>query len=273
MDKNLKIGLAFLIIASVFFLCSTVAFYILKEAEKEKIVYLKEELKDVVEAKESLAEDLDEIKVVNRNLESRLISLREQAERLSEEVAKEKETKRAAASQLEEEKKKSDGLMADIMKEKEERLNLVQKLSKAEEAYRDLREQFELMIEAKETLEQKFKAMMAKKGVELQRIEVRSTYRRDAEKKKLEFPNERLASGRTRSANVMVVNKKFHFVVTNIGKADGVELETELDIYRSGEFVAKTKVEKLYDKMSAATILPGWENAAIREGDQVYISK
>lgn len=273
MNTSLKIGLVLLIVASVLFLCSTVAFYILREAEKEKIVYLKQELKSVEDARESIAKDLEEIKVVKRNLESKLNSAEEEARRISEELIREKEAKKIIMSQFEEEKKKSDSLMTDIMNEKEKHLNLLQQLSKAEEAYRGLREQFELMVEAKETLEKKFKAMMAKKGVELERIEVRRGYQKDERSADTKFNKPSPMPRSSKNGNVLVVNKKFDFIVANMGKLDGVDVGTELDVYRDTEFIAKTKVEKLYDKMSAATILPGWENATIKEGDQVYVSQ
>lgn len=270
MNRNLKIGLTLLIAASVFFLCSTVAFFILKEAEKEKRLYLERELSDIMKAKESLAQDLEEIKIINRDLESKLSSTKEEAGRISEELVREKEAKRLITSQLEEEKKKSDTLMADIMKEKEERLNLVHQLSQAEESYRELKDQFNLLIEAKETLEDKLKKMMAKKGVELEKIEIKRGYEPEAE---LALKNTPITPGGKRSADVLVVNRKFDFIVTNIGKSDGADVGTELDVYRNDEFIAKTKIEKLYDNMSAAVILPEWKKSNIREGDQVYISQ
>lgn len=297
MNKNLKIGLILLIVASVYFLCSAVAFFIIKESENEKRIYLEEELKEIVAAKEAIALDLSEIKSRNRQLENKLSSVKEQARSISDEILREKEARRLLASQLEAEKKKAERLMADVMTEKEERLNLVYRLSKAEDSYGMLKDQFELMLQAKETLEKKLRDMMAGRGVELERIEVKSEYRRDdrdynyedsrsvaaevapeAEYTYYETEETRDAgysglSGRRKLANVMVVNKKYNFIVSNVGKSDGLEIGSQLDIYRSDTFIAKTQVEKLYDKMSASTILPEWRKARIREGDQVFITE
>lgn len=269
MDKNLKIGLVLLIIASVLFLCCAVAFFILKEAEKEKRLYVEKELSNVIEEKATLTGNLDEMKVLNRNLESKINSAKEEAKRISEELVREKETKKMLALQLEDEKKKSDSLMDDVMAEKEQRLELVQKLTHTEKGLSELQEQYELVLEAKETLEDKLKEMMSKKGVELDRIEVKTA----GYQKTRDEPEEMIQPKIKNDAKVLVVNRKFDFVVANVGKEDGIDIGTELDVLRAGEVVAKTKIEKLYDNMSAATILPEWRNARIKEGDQIRISR
>ncbi|MFH1753389.1 MAG: hypothetical protein ABH875_04320 [Candidatus Omnitrophota bacterium] len=286
MNKNLKIGLLLLILASVYFLVSAVAFFILKESEKDKRAYLEEELSDMVKSRESIASELADFKAKNREIESRLNSVKEQARGISEEILKEKEARRLLTMQLEEEKKKSERLMSDVMAEKEERLSLVHQLSNAEDAQRQLREQYDLIFQAKETLEFKLREMMAGKGVELERIEVTSDYGRDFGREEADTRDEPVweeeieiydepveVSRAPRSGSVMVINSKYNFIVSNIGKVDGVAVGSELDVYRDRSLIAKTKVEKLYEKMSAATILPEWKNARIKEGDVVQIPR
>ncbi|MBL7068498.1 MAG: hypothetical protein ISS34_01395 [Candidatus Omnitrophica bacterium] len=275
LNRNFLIGLSLLIIASVLLLSSTVAFYILKEAEKSKLTLLKNELENVVEMKDIIAEDLEEIKAKNSELELKLSSTSDQARKISEEFSKEKEIKNLMTSQLEHERKKTEEMMSQVLKEKEERLNLSYKLSKVEEDYRRLKEQFELLLEAKEALEAKVRSMMEKKGIELEKIEVKRGYRVEEPKEekifKPQIPGKKeSASKPDTKTTVLVVNRQFNFIVTNIGKLDGAGIGSELDVYRGGEFIAKTRIEKLYDKMSAATILPEWKRARIKEGDQVY---
>ncbi|MEE8359467.1 MAG: hypothetical protein V3S04_00910, partial [Candidatus Omnitrophota bacterium] len=247
--------------------------------------YLEEELRDIVSSKEEIAKELSNMKLKNREIESRLNSVKEQARSISEAIMKEKEARRLLTMQLEEEKKKSERLMSDVMDEKEERLSLVHQIANAEEAYRQLKEQYSLILQAKETLEVKLRESMAGKGVELDRIEVTTDYFSDfneeetyEEEPSWEVESDFYQEAKTaysdpRSANVMVVNKKYNFIVANMGKIDGVSVGSELDIYRGEEFVAKTRIEKLYDKMSASTILPEWKNTRIREGDEVYVSR
>ena len=295
MNKHLKIGLTLMIIASVFFICSTVVFYFLREGEKEKRIYLEGELNEIIEAKKMLAEDLDEIKIINNDLENKLGSSRAEAQRIAKDLEEEKKAKSKLSAQLDGEKEKSDGLMADIMKEKEERLSVLHQLAKAEEEYSRLKDQYELLAKAKETLEDKIKKMMEKKGVELERIEVKAGEPQYAVEENLylamdttpaavpvippvinnpkppvviEEPEEEPSD-----ADVLVVNRKFNFIVANLGRLGGADLGTSLDVYRNGKLIAKTKIEKLYDNMSAATILPEWKNAKIKEGDKIYFSE
>jgi hypothetical protein len=281
MNKNLKIGLVLLILASVCFLCSTIAFFILKESELEKRLYLEDELKDIVRSKDALARELSDIKQSNRELESKLTSVKEQARNISDEILKEKEARRLISDQLENEKKKGERLMSDVMEEKEERLKIVHQLSKAEDSYHLLKEQYDLMVKAKETLEAKLKEMMAGRGVELERIEVTSDYREEYEydyddtpgfsyqEQEYAYTPPEPAAPQSLTASVMVVNRKYNFIVVNMGKADGVAVGSRLDVYRNEKLIAKTKVEKLYDKMSASALLPEWKGANIREGDTV----
>lgn len=303
MNNSIKIGLILLILASVLFLCGAIAFFVMNETEKEKRSYLEKELETVIKAKDNLAKDLSSLKIQNRELESRLSSAKERAKAISEEVAREKEARRILAAQLEEEKKKAESLMADVMKEKEDRLNLVHQITKTEEEYQKLKEQFDLVVEAKETLEEKIKKMMAGKGVELERIEVGSGYYNErypigpsketyadgsaqappaviAQYNVTEEPNASIGSGvgvaaaqDLKIASVLVVNKKYNFIVANVGKVNGAKIGSKLDIFRNDDLIAKAQIEKLYDKMSASTILPKWRGARIKEGDIVYVSQ
>lgn len=273
MNKYVKIGLALLLAASVLFLCGTVVFFIEKENEKEKRISLESQLKETMDEKELIEKDLDELKTVNRDLEVRLSSAKEEARRIASELIIEKESKARFETRFIEEKEKREEMAVDLMKEKDERLGLMEKLSKAEESYRDIKKQFQILVEAKETLEYKIKGMLSKKGINLGKIEVKSRYNNEAQddiqKKKEIAPVP--AKKTIKTGDVLVVNKKFNFVVSNIGKLDGVDIGTEIDIYRGERFIAKTKIEKLYDSMSAATILPEYKDVRIREGDQARI--
>ncbi len=274
MNKNLKIGLTLLIIASVVFLCTTVAFFVLKSAETQKRIFVEAQLEKINIAKAALAEDIEELRKKNAQLEGKILTASEEAKRISRELASEKESKLALARELEDERKKSDGFIDDIMKEKEERLGLVHKLSRAEDEYQQLREEYDILLQAKEALEKKVKSVMAKKGVELERIEVRRGYRIDEEPVIEELPEEVITETiDNKRGSVLVVNKKFNFIVANIGLSDGLATGAVLNIYRDGALIARGRVEKLYDTMSAATMLPQYKAAAVRVKDQVYISQ
>ena len=68
---------------------------------------------------------------------------------------------------------------------------------------------------------------------------------------------------------VVVVNREYDFIVMNLGKNHGLSVGQEFQIVRGAEVLGKVKVEKVYDELSAATILPESQKDRIREGDTV----
>ena len=75
-----------------------------------------------------------------------------------------------------------------------------------------------------------------------------------------------------KAARVLNVNRKFNFVVVNIGLQDKLKSGDTLDIQRSGKTTATIRVEKIYDRFAAATILKEDPKAPIKEGDLILRS-
>lgn len=74
-----------------------------------------------------------------------------------------------------------------------------------------------------------------------------------------------------RPDQVLSVNRKFNFVVVNVGLRDHVKIGDSLRVEQGGKLVGRIQVEKLYENFSACTILEEVKNAQIREGDLVRI--
>ena len=68
---------------------------------------------------------------------------------------------------------------------------------------------------------------------------------------------------------VVVVNREYDFVVMNMGKNHGLSIGQEFQIVRNNQVLGKVKVEKVYDELSAAAILPESQKDNIREGDTI----
>ena len=68
---------------------------------------------------------------------------------------------------------------------------------------------------------------------------------------------------------VLVVNLEYGFIVMSLGRNHGISLGQEFKVVRGAEVVGRVKVEKLYDDLSAATVLSGSDARRIREGDRV----
>ncbi len=68
---------------------------------------------------------------------------------------------------------------------------------------------------------------------------------------------------------VMTVNRKFNFVVVNVGLKDGLKMGDRLEVLRDGQPIAEIQVEKLYDRFAAATILQEVKKFKIEKEDKV----
>ncbi len=72
-----------------------------------------------------------------------------------------------------------------------------------------------------------------------------------------------------RSGQVIVVNRKYDFIVMNLGKNHGLSIGQEFQVVQGDEVLGRVRVEKVYDELSAATILPDSKKDSIKEGDTV----
>ena len=71
------------------------------------------------------------------------------------------------------------------------------------------------------------------------------------------------------TGQIVVVNREYDFIVMNLGRNHGLSIGQEFQIVRGGDVLGHVKVEKVYDELSAAAILPDSKKDAIREGDTV----
>ena len=77
------------------------------------------------------------------------------------------------------------------------------------------------------------------------------------------------SAGSPANGQVVVINREYDFIVMNMGKNQGLAIGQQFKIVRGGEVLGTVKVEKVYDELSAAAILPESKKDAISEGDAV----
>ncbi len=70
---------------------------------------------------------------------------------------------------------------------------------------------------------------------------------------------------------IKVSDPKYGFVVLNVGEDQGVFEGAQLLVHRDGRLVAKVLIKSTEPTRSIANILPGWEVAEIKEGDQILV--
>jgi hypothetical protein len=72
-----------------------------------------------------------------------------------------------------------------------------------------------------------------------------------------------------KNSRILTINRKFQFVVINLGAENGVSEGKQFIVLHEGQETGLIQVEKLYDSFSAATILEESPNAPIEVGDHV----
>jgi len=116
-----------------------------------------------------------------------------------------------------------------------------------------LNKKLTLAMKEKDILEEKLNRFnFASKPVELEKIVIKQV-------------------SDTLVGKVIKVDKKYAFVVLDLGNRDNLKVVDILSVYRSNKFIGKVRVERLEDDRSAASILPEWQNVQFREGDRVKL--
>ncbi|MFA6601034.1 MAG: hypothetical protein WC352_03395 [Candidatus Omnitrophota bacterium] len=70
-------------------------------------------------------------------------------------------------------------------------------------------------------------------------------------------------------SRVLTVNRRFNFVVINLGAKDRLRVGDSLIVERDSREIGTVEVEKTYDRFSAATILKEERKNPLREGDSI----
>lgn len=70
-------------------------------------------------------------------------------------------------------------------------------------------------------------------------------------------------------SRILTVNRKFNFIVVNLGLKDGLRMGDKVEVVQGSSQKALAQVEKIYDKFSAATLLSEDKGNPVHEGDTV----
>ncbi len=238
MGKTFKAGNVLWVISFIISLLCAVGLLFFMLQEKASRIELEQQLSELQNAKKAT-----EIKLDRAQLE--LMQLKEKAQVLAKQVEQEKKSYQAAIEDVDKKKAQLKELEANLASEKKQRLSLANALAQLREKQESLQEQLKQAKQQMQGPHRPSAASAPRSGVELKKIVVKP-------KKEL-------------SGKVLVVNKEFHFVVIDLGKKDEVGVGDEFVVYRNSQDIGKVKVEKAYEAMCTASILPGSQEEKINE--------
>ncbi len=264
-------------IGAVLFLILAVWFYVGKEEEQNQRITAEKKLEQTLVAKRAVEQNLKETMENNQKLTAQTEDLSEQVMGLKEAVAKADEEKERLSKEAEALSAKIDELSGILESEKSEKLTLAQELESLQAEYASAQDRLASLENEKKELEDQLKQANAQEppaqqtqqsAVDLGRI----TVGMDTPAALTGQPVSQVSGAELpgKMGRILVVNDEFNFVVVSFGKNDGLKGGEVLNIYRDSKPIGKVQVEKLYDAISAATILDG-KTGVYKEGDTVRL--
>lgn len=240
MTTSHKISVIVLLLSSITFFVICTGILAIKEKEKNTRIRLEGELaqtqEELAQTKEALSEANQQIADLSDQLADEKAKAEELAEKLAQEKRENEDLRKKLDNleykieELEEQIEKKDSELAAARKEKEQ-LNL--KIARLEEEKARLQEKLNKLEDTVDLGKISVVALKEIKGM------------------------------------VMAVNEDYGFVIINLGAKDKITKGMVLFVYRDDTMIGKVEVDRIYEEMSSANILPEWKQADIKVGDQV----
>lgn len=217
------------------------------------------ELRLVKAENTQLQEQLSEVTKTNKQLEAGLAQAKTDLQSSLQQLAETQKENEELAKAVDQRQDEISRLSKDLEQIRSERTQLTQRIAQLADQQQTLETELGKIESAKTELETKvLELSQGQPTVELEKVVVTD-------------------AGTTRApgasdgpqGQVVVVNREYDFVVMNLGKNQGLTLGQEFQVIRDDQVLGRVKVEKIYDELSAAAIVPPADKTAIREGDIV----
>jgi len=268
MSKTFKLVIVLLVAVSIGAAVAAVFAFIGKEKEYMKRVLLEDKLAATLKDKRRLEKEINANKKAKDAAEAKLIGLEKEVEEAVLQVAEEKKNAKAALLDLSAKEKEIAELKKAIAKEKKEKLSISKKLDDMESDYAKAKSDISRLKKEKTGIEKRM-ADLKEKSVDLDKIVVDTSEAVVPEKVVARKPAvKELLKGR-----VLVVNREYSFVVTDLGKDDGVENGMLVLVKDGTSLLGKAEVDKVYETMSSATVLPGSSINRMKKGNLIIESR
>ncbi len=194
-----------------------------------------------------LKEKEKKLRIATQNQLTQTIEEKKKVENKLTEIVKAKEQVEGV---LASEKEKSSTLKKELEDKEQQIKTTLDRLEREIVARKKAEAQLMIALKEKENLEARLNNLgQAPKTIELEKIVVKP--------------------GSVTTGKIIMVNKEYAFVVVNLGSQHNIKVGDVLSVYRNDEFIGKVQIERAEEKMSAAAILPDWQNVEFKENDVV----
>ena len=247
----------------------------LQMQEREKREAKQRELRMALIENSDLKTRVDELQQVKSRLEEDLGRAKKDLAESQGKLTKSLEAQEALSKSVEDREREIVRVTKDLEQVRNDSRQLSTQISELTAQRDTVKQQLADLQRAKDELDTKLSNLAKQPTVELEKVMV--TNEPMATQPPLGAPAASAVVPVTTTAStsaasegqIVVVNRDYDFIVMNMGKNQGLSIGQEFQIVRSGQVLGKVKVEKVYDELSAAAILPDSQKDNIREGDSV----
>ena len=239
---------------------------VLQIRERDRRMATERELVMALAENEDLTAQRDALQQAKAELEEELSLAQGELLKVTGELEEAKAAQQALTKALEDRQNEIDRLTKDLEQSRTTREQLAQDLGELRSQRVGLQQRVDDLETAKAELERKVLELADQSTVELEKVVVG-----DDEGSMTEtFRSDYLTPvSLTTGGQIVVVNREYDFVVMNLGKNHGLLMGQEFQVLRGTEVIGGVKVEKVYDELSAASVLPGTDPDLLQEGDGV----
>lgn len=238
----------------------------LRQEEQRARLEAEQHLASARSQNNQLQQELGDARQQIQQLDSELVRSKDQIRQVMDELSQQRESNQVLSQSVDERQQELQRLSQEFEKVNTERNALTTELTQLKDEHQRVRAQLNELETAKRDLETKVKELTSHPTVELDKVVVTGDGASTASSASSSSGS---ASSGSLQGQVIVVNREYDFIVMNLGRNQGLQIGQEFHVVRGEEVLGRVKVEKVYDELSAAAILPNSNKESIHEGDLV----
>lgn len=271
MPKIFKIVLILLVLTSIVSGALAVVAYMGKEREYMKRLLVEDKLAVTLKEKGKIEKELDAVTITKEALEVKVAKIQEEADNLSAQIEKEKQKNETILVDVESKKKELEKAKMDLDTERKEKLSISKRLEEIQLDYDKVKLEVTRLKNEETNLQKKIADLEEKtRSINLDKIVVNTV---DANAPAPAYTKPGQSAKSPLQGKVLVVNKDYSFIVTDLGQDKGVQKGMVLEVREGGAVLGKAEIDKVYDTMSSATILSGGRINDMKKGNVVIESR
>jgi septal ring factor EnvC (AmiA/AmiB activator) len=239
---------------------------VLQMQERDKRLAKEQELALVLAERQDLKEQVARMQQAKVQLEDEVARIRKELASAEEELGHAQKAQEELSQSVKERDAQIAKLTADITQARAARDDAKASLDTLASERDALQRQLADLQQAKGQLESKVMELSGQPTVELDKVMVVGG---EAAAAPGVVQPASAVSRPGLDGQVVVINREYDFIVMNLGRNHGLAVGQEFQVVRDSQVLARVKVEKVYEELAAAALLPGAQEESIREGDQV----